>query len=54
MQEVSELQEEVKVLLNGLNEIAQTVLHDADSKDAELMQSLPHVHLSSLIAAVNR
>lgn len=54
MLEVTELQEEVKLLLNGLNEIAQTVLHDADTKDLELIQSLPHLHLSSIMATPTR
>lgn len=54
LQDVSELQEEIKLLLNGLNEIAQTVLHDADSKDIELFQPIPHVHLSSMVTTPTR
>ncbi len=51
---MSELQEEVKLLLNGMNEIAQTVLHDVDSKDLDLTQSFPHIHLSSVSGTPTR
>lgn len=50
MLEVTELREEIKLLLSGLNEIAQTVLEDINSKDIELIQTVPHLHLSSVAA----
>ena len=54
IQEISQLQDEVRLLLNGLSEIAQTVVHDADLKEIDVIQSMPHIHLSSMMATPSR
>lgn len=40
------MQEDIEVLESALRDIAHAVIQDAECRDADIKQTLPHIHLS--------
>lgn len=40
------MQEDIEILQSALRDIAHAVIQDAESRDADIKQAPPHIHLS--------
>lgn len=47
MTQTARMQEDIEVLESALRDIAHAVIQDAECRDTDIKQTLPHIHLSS-------